>query len=242
MARMMLRGQEEEEEGPIKVEFDEDSWLEETADLIGDSRAWGVAESRVSERGGCWPSLGLGGGKENTRSISDAVMKGMRGLALKGSGHKGYTPLKDNTNLSDARLSFGVLGTMVYTNGGLVYKVTNRERTVAVEVLSKSGRSVASLEYSLPKASKNGGLYTDANLLSVEGEHEKHIRAYLAYLRLAIKSLIQSIHGPTTVVVLGRSDDDDTKQWWYDEIAKGSNKYKSDLKSHKPLLSISRMR
>ena len=189
---MMSLKKKEQEEVDVKVEFD-DSWGETPLD---DSAAWAIADEDVFERGGCWPRVG--NNKENSRPKSEGLLaRAMRGLVLK---RQGYTHLGDVGNRN--HLSFGVIGTAVYTNGGLVGRVTYEGRTASVELLSKKGELIASFEYSAPEPSKSSSqseLYTDVLRFDGFDENNDHTRAYAT---LAFTSLIQSLYGKTRVVAL----------------------------------------
>jgi hypothetical protein len=195
LAMMSLKKKEQEEEVDVKVEFDE--WWGETP--LDDSAAWAIADEGVFERGGCWPRLG-GINKENSRpkKSEGSIVQAMRGLVLK--GHRGYTPLGDGGNRN--HFSFGMIGRAVYTNGGLVGRVTYEGRTASVELLSKKGELIASFEYSAPELSKSSSqseLYTDVLRFDGFDENNDHTRAYAT---LAFTSLIQSLYGKTRVVAL----------------------------------------
>jgi hypothetical protein len=158
-----------------------------------------IADEDVFERGGCWPRLG--NNKENSRPTrpknEGLLARAMRGLVLK---RQGYTPLGAVGNRN--HLSFGVIGTAVYTNGGLVGRVTYEGRTASVEFLSKKGALIASFEYSVPEPSKSSSqseLYTDVLRFDGFDENNDHTRAYAT---LAFTSLIQSLYGKTRVVAL----------------------------------------
>ncbi len=195
----------EKEEGDVKVEFD-DSWGETPLD---DSAAWVIADEGVFERGGCWPRLG--NNKENSRPKSEGLLaRAMRGLVLK--GHK-YTPLGDGGNRD--HVSFGMIGTVVYTNGWLVAEVEYKGAAVSGNLLSKKkGESpIASFEYSVPEPSRSRPeLYTDVLRFDGFDENNDHTRAYAM---LAFTSLIQSLYGKTRLVELGRDKDEDLSimQW-----------------------------
>ena len=204
-----------------RVEFDDESWGETSFDPFNDFKAWEIADEGVFESGGCWPRLG-GSNKENPsnsgviKRASDrasslvVTMRGMTNMAIS-KERKGYKPLGDGGNRN--HFSFGVIGTAVYTNGWLVAEVEYKGTVVSGNLLSKKkGSHIASFEYSVPEASKSrSGLFT--NVLRFECSDDRfHTRAYAM---LAFTSLIQSLHGKTRLVVLGRDKDEDLsiKQW-----------------------------
>jgi hypothetical protein len=210
---MMRLKKKEKEEGDVKVEFDH-SWGETPLD---DSAAWAFADEDVFERGGCWPRVGGRSNKENSLAVikrasnkAASLIDTMRDMAIS-KERKGYTPLGDGGNRN--HVSFGMIGTAVYTNGWLVAEVEYKGTVVSGNLLSKKkGSRIASFEYSVPEPSKSRSeLYT--NVLRFECSDDRfHTRAYAM---LAFTSLIQSLHGKTRLVALGRDKDEDLsiKQW-----------------------------
>jgi hypothetical protein len=214
---MMRLKKKEKEEVDVKVEFDE--WWVETP--LDDSAAWAFADEDVFERGGCWPRVGGRSNKENSLAVikrasnkAASLIDTMRDMAIS-KERKGYTPLGDGGNRN--HFSFGVIGTAVYTNGWLVARVEYKGTVVSGNLLSKKkGASrIASFEYSVPEPSKSSSqseLYTDVLRFDGFDVNDKHTRAYAM---LAFTSLIQSLHGKTRLVALGRDKDEDLsiKQW-----------------------------